>query len=83
MVEPLGSVSVSNRFMGLPHEDSGPTIRLKSTSRSTLFFPRRLSPDRVPGARPGTRRAQPRMKASRSALITSAWVVGMPCGNPG
>jgi hypothetical protein len=23
------------------------------------------------------------MKASRSALIVSAWVVGMPCGNPG
>ncbi|CDI95076.1 peptide synthase [Pseudomonas aeruginosa PA38182] len=35
------------------------------------------------GSAPRTRRAQPRMKASRSALITSAWVVGMPCGNPG
>jgi hypothetical protein len=23
------------------------------------------------------------MKASRSALIVSAWVVGMPCGKPG
>jgi hypothetical protein len=23
------------------------------------------------------------MKARRSALIVSAWVVGIPCGNPG
>ena len=30
-----------------------------------------------------TKRAQDWMKASRSALIVSAWVVGMPCGNPG
>ncbi|KAA9387890.1 hypothetical protein F4V88_16220 [Neorhizobium galegae] len=36
----------------------------------------------------GTRRMvaltkpQPLKKASRSALITSAWVVAMPCGKP-
>ena len=29
-----------------------------------------------------SRRGQDSMKASRSALIVSAWVVGMPCGNP-
>jgi len=29
------------------------------------------------------RDGQDRMKASRSALIVSAWVVGMPCGKPG
>jgi hypothetical protein len=28
-------------------------------------------------------RSQDRIKASRSALIWSAWVVGIPCGKPG
>ena len=31
---------------------------------------------------PGRPGGQDWMKASRSALIVSAWVVGMPCGNP-
>ena len=41
-----------------------------------------------PASRPALRRAPSRRggqdctKASRSALIVSAWVVGMPCGNP-
>ena len=30
----------------------------------------------------GPRIGQDWMKASRSALIVSAWVVGMPCGKP-
>ena len=31
---------------------------------------------------PGRCAGQDWMKASRSALIVSAWVVGMPCGKP-
>jgi len=36
----------------------------------------------ISGAPPGGRAGQDWMKASRSALIVSAWVVGMPWGNP-
>jgi len=32
---------------------------------------------------PGVGLVHPLMKAKRSALMVSAWVVGMPCGKPG
>ena len=35
------------------------------------------------GVTGGVRVRQDWMKASRSALIVAAWVVGMPCGKPG
>ena len=38
--------------------------------------------DLDPDGRPGLGAGQDWMKASRSALIVSAWVVGMPCGKP-
>jgi hypothetical protein len=34
------------------------------------------------GSGPGSSRPQDRMNSNRSALIVSAWVVGMPWGNP-
>src|SRR6202023_1809731 len=44
--------------------------------RWPLDPPVRASPEAMPGT------GQEFNQASRSALIVSAWVVGMPCGNP-
>lgn len=37
---------------------------------------------RVPNGAIFCKRSQDRRKVNKSALIVSAWVVGMPCGNP-
>ena len=59
----------------------------RSSSHSRLPFAatdahRIKRPGRLPQPAPSSPRCDHRKKASRSALIVSAWVVGRPCGNP-
>ena len=59
----------------------------RSSSHSRLPFAatdahRIKRPGRLSQPAPSSPRCDHRKKASRSALIVSAWVVGRPCGNP-
>jgi hypothetical protein len=89
----LGSIGA--RFMALIEETGGGfslvehpmpprrlTAPIRGAHRPVSAACVQLSPSHEPQPMPGPRVGQDFRKASRSTLIVSAWVVGMPCGNP-
>ena len=71
-----------------PHGPAIPRVRrppLQLALPAPLRGDRRAphqAPGRLSQSAPSSPRCDHRKKASRSALIVSAWVVGRPCGNP-